>query len=243
MSRDEQLRAALKRKIEEIDGLEKTLDRDKCSVFYTSGNIDSLPWNPTSGWNNPIQTLYNSAATTDPSAVTRGSDSMEVFFSKNNGDIIHLGWSSENGWGTQDWGVPSAVTGTPSAVAWNSGGDMAAFYQETNNNVGEEGWDWQTSWAQQNWTASLAGSPSAIPGISNTVDDFYRETGGNIVDRYLKGGTWYTTNIVGSGSATGNPNAVDRGTTNQEVFYWNGTNLEDANWNTGSQAWNVSTIN
>ena len=219
-------------------------DSNHMQVFYRTqeGDIKSISWD-TGTWNTNPQLLYSSSATTDPSATSRSSDSMEVFFGKNNGNIVHLGWSSAYGWVTQDWTPSSGVTGKPSAIAWNSGGDMAGFFQESNNNVGEEAWDWQTNWAQNNWTASLAGSPSAIPGVSNTIDDFYRETGGNIVDRYLNGGTWATTNIVGSGSATGNPNAMVRDTSNEEVFYWNGTNLEDANYNTGRGSWSVSTIN
>jgi len=166
---------------------------------------------------------------------------MEVFFVKNNENLVHLGWTSEYGWNTSDW--TTYMTGKPTAITWNSGGDMAAFYEQINGNVGEENWDWQTGWAAQTWVASLSGNPSAVAGISNTIDNFYRETGGNIVDRYLSGGSWATTNVVGSNSSTSNPFAITRGTTNEEVFYWKGTSLMDANWNTTSQAWSAAQIN
>jgi len=52
-----------------------------------------------------------------------------------------------------------------------------------------------------------------------------------MVDRYF------------TGSATGNPYAIVRDTSNEEVFFWNGTNLEDSNWNTGRGTWSTSTIN
>jgi hypothetical protein len=136
------------------------------------------------------------------------------------------------------------VTGKPSAITRNSGADMSAYYQENGNGkVAEQFWNWQTGWGWQDWTASLAGSPSAIPGVSNVIDDFYRETGGNIVDRFFGNSGWQTTNVVGSGNATGDPYAIARGTTNEEVFYWNSTSLMDANWNTTSQTWNTSHIN
>jgi len=168
---------------------------------------------------------------------------MEVFFGKNIGNIVHLGWSSAYGWTTQDWGTNSPVKGKPTAIVRNGGGDMSSYYQMNNSNVGEEAWDWQYGWSGQYWTASLAGNPSAVAGVSNVIDDFYRETGGNIVDRYFTGSAWATTNVVGSGSATGNPFAITRGTTNEEVFYWNGSHLMDANWNTTSQAWSAAQIN
>ena len=214
-------------------------------VFYRTmaGEIKSIYWTSSGGWNNNPQNLYPSGANTDPYAVTRSSDSMEVFFGNTNGNIVHLGWSSTYGWVTQSWGTNSPVKNKPTAIVRNSGGDMSSYYQMNNGNVGEEAWDWQYGWSGQYWTAQLAGSPSATAGVHNVIDDFYRETGGNIVDRYFNGTNWQTTNIVGAGSATGNPFAITRGTTSQEVFYWNGSKLMDANWNTTSHSWSTAQIN
>ena len=219
-------------------------DSSDMQVFYrtSAGEIKSISWNSSSGWNTNPQNLYSSGATTDPTAVSRGSDSMEVFFGKNNGNLVHLGWSSENGWGTQDWGAGAGVAGKPSAITRSSGAYMSAYYQESGNGkVGEEFWYWVTGWGWQDWTASLAGSPSAIPGISNVIDNFYRETGGNVVDRYFTGSAWATTNIAGSNSATGNPNAVVRGTTSIEVFFWNGNQLIDAHWDS-TNGWSYAPV-
>ena len=222
-------------------------DSGDMQIFYRTleGDIKSIYWSSVTGWNTNPQQLYVGAATTDPYAVSRGSGSMEVFFGKNNGNIVHLGWTPTYGWVTQDWSTnsTSSLPSKPTAVTYNGGGDMATYFQENNGYVGGESWDWQTGWSGQNWAAQLVGNPSAVPGVSNTVDDFYRETGGNIVDRYLSGGSWATTNIVGAGSANGNPYAITRGTANEEVFYWKGTSLMDANWNTTSHSWSASRIN
>jgi hypothetical protein len=104
--------------------------------------------------------------------------------------------------------------------------------------MAEEAWDINNGWGWQDWNASLSGIPSAITGVQDTIDNFYRETGGNIVDRYFYTCGWCTTNIVNSGGSTGNPTAIVRGGTSIEVFYWEGTSLIDNNWNTGSQSWN-----
>jgi hypothetical protein len=219
------------------------LDSNNIWVFYrdTSGNIDSVNWvNNSNGgtWYNTPQNRYSTAATTDPYSVTRSSSSMEVFFGKNNGNIVHLGWVNGYGWNTTDWGTNSPVKNKPTAVVRNGGGDMSSYYQMNNGNVGEEAWDWQYGWSGQYWTAQIVGSPSATAGVNNVIDDFYREAGGNIVDRYFNGINWQTLNIVGAGGATGDPFAITRGSTSQEVFYWNGSKLMDNNWNTTSQSWN-----
>jgi hypothetical protein len=214
-------------------------------VFYRTleGGIKSIYWNSSTGWNTNPQNLYNSGATTDPYAVTRGSDSMEIFFGKNNGNIVHVGWTSEYGWNTTDWGTYDGVTGKPTAIVRNGGSDMSSYYEQNDSYVGEEAWDATYSWSGQYWTAQLSGSPSATAGVNNMIDDFYRETGGNIVDRYFTGSGWYSTNIVGSGNSTGNPFAITRGSSDQEVFYWNGTSLIDANWHSGRGNWVAGQIN
>jgi CHAP domain len=222
-------------------------DSGHIQVFYRTleGEIKSISWvyNSSGGtWNTNPQNLYPSGAATDPYAVTRSSNSMEVFFGNSSGNIVHLGWSSTYGWVTQSWATNSPVKNKPTAIVRNGGGDMSSYYRMNNGNVGEEAWDWQYSWSGQYWTAQIVGSPSATAGVHNVIDDFYRETGGNIVDRYFTGTGWYTTNIVGSGGATSDPFAITRGTTSQEVFYWNGSKLMDANWNTTSHSWSTAQI-
>jgi hypothetical protein len=219
-------------------------DANNMQVFFndSSGNIKSIYWTASGGWNTNLQQLYGpDSGGGDPYAITRTTDSMDVFFVKNNENLVHLGWTAASGWNTSDW--TTYMVGKPTAITWNSGNDMAAFYKQINNNVGEENWDSTTGWAAQTWVASLSGNPSAVAGVSHTIDNFYRETGGNIVDRYLSGSTWATTNVVGSNSSTSSPFAITRGTTSEEVFYWNGTSFMDANWNTTSQAWSAAQIN
>ncbi len=213
-------------------------DSNDMQVFFNNGSgyIKSIYWTASGGWNTNLQQLYGPGAAGDPYAITRTSDSMDAFFVKSNENLVHLGWTAASGWNSSDW--TTYMVGKPTAITWNSGNDMAAFYEQINGNVGEENWDSSTGWAAQTWAASLSGNPSAVAGVSNTIDNFYRETGGNIVDRYLSGSTWATTNIVGSNGSTSNPFAITRGTTSEEVFYWNGTSLMDNNWNTTSQAWN-----
>jgi len=223
-------------------------DRDSShmQVFYRTleGDVKSVAWDSTNGWNLNPQLLYSTAAITDPTATTRGSNSMEVFFGKNNGHLVHLGWSSSNGWGTDDFAAGAGVNLKPSAITRNSGGNMSAYYMEQGNGkVAEEAWNWQTGWGWQDWTASLAGAPSAVPGVTYVIDDFYRETGGNVVDRYFDGSIWQTRNIALANNATSDPYAITRGTAEEEVFYWNGTNLVDNNWDTTRQTWVPSQIN
>ena len=230
-----------------VDGDPSCVARDSNDVqaFWlgNNGSEQSIGWNANNSWG-PVQTLYNSGGTGDSYAVSRSSDSMEVFFGKNNGNLVHVYWSSENGWQTEDFSAGAGVTGKPSCIVRNSGNDMSCYYQENGNGkVAEEAWDHINGWGWQDWTASLAGGPSAITGVSNTIDDFYRETGGNIVDRYFSSCGWCTTNIVGSGSATGNPNAVGRGGYDIEVFYWDNTGLMDAHWDSTHQTWSTSQLN
>jgi surface antigen len=218
-------------------------DSGDMQVFFltSAGEIKSVSWNSTTGWNLNAQLLYSSGATSDPAAISRTSDSMDVFFGKNNGNLVHLGWTATYGWNTQDWNAGSGLTGRPTAITRNGGGDMSAYYQEHKNGyVAEESWDWQTGWAWRDWQAQLVGSPSAVAGVSNVIDVFYRETGGNIVDRYFNGYVWATTNIVGINSATGNPFALVRGP-NLEVFYWNGSKLMDALWD-ATNGWSTAPV-
>ena len=221
-------------------------DSNHMQIFYltTSGQMASINWDINLGWNLTPQILYNAGATTDPVAVSRNTDSMEVFFGKNNGNLVHVYWSSEKGWQIEDFSAGNGVDGRPTAIVRNGGNDMSVYYKEQKSGkVAEEFWDINNGWGWQDWTASLAGIPSAIPGISNTIDDFYKESGGNIVDRYFSSCGWCTTNIVNPGGSTGNPTAIVRGGTSIEVFYWDGTALMDANWNTSSQTWAVGKLN
>ena len=212
--------------------------------LYNSDQMASISWDINLGWNLTPQILYNAGATTDPVAVSRNTDSMEVFFGKNNGNLVHVYWSSEKGWQIEDFSAGNGVDGRPTAIVRNGGNDMSVYYKEQKSGkVAEEFWGINNGWGWQDWTASLAGIPSAIPGISNTIDDFYKELGGNIVDRYFSSCGWCTTNIVNPGGSTGNPTAIVRGGTSIEVFYWDGTALMDSNWNTGSQTWTVGKIN
>jgi surface antigen len=230
-----------------VDGDPSCVSRDPNDVqaFYLSdnGSVKSISW-ASGTWNTTPQTLYTSGATNDSYAISRNSDSMEVFFGKNNGNLVHVYWSAEHGWQTEDFSAGAGVTGKPSCIVRNSGNDMSCYYQENGNSkVAEEFWNVTNGWGWQDWTASLAGSPSAVVGVTNTIDDFYRESGGNIVDRSFGSSGWVTNNIVGTNGATGNPNAISRGGFDEEVFYWNGSALMDAHYDTTNQAWSTSQLN
>lgn len=216
-------------------------DSGDMQIFFctAASEVKSVSWNWQTGWNTNAQLLYSGKATSDPVAISRSSSGMDVFFEANGNQLVHLGWSASNGWGTDTWSA-NGITGRPTAITRNGGGDMSCYYQETNGRVAEESWDWQTSWAWQDWQAQLVGSPSAIPGVSNVIDVFYRETGGNIVDRAFTGYGWVTNNVVGVNSATGNPFALVRGS-NIEVFYWNGSTLMDAHWD-ATNGWSTAPI-
>ena len=229
-----------------VDGDPSCLARDPNDVqaFYLSdnGSVKSISW-ASGTWNTNPQTLYTSGATNDSYAVSRNSDSMEVFFGKNNGNLVHVYWSAEHGWQTEDFSAGAGVTGKPSCIVRNGGNDMSCYYQENGNGkVAEQFWDVNNGWGWQDWIATLAGEPSAVVGVTNTIDDFYRETGGNIVDRSFGSSGWVTNNIEGSGSATGNPDAVSRGGFDEEVFYWNGNALMNAHYDTTNQAWSTSQL-
>lgn len=229
-----------------VNGDPSCVSRDSSDVqaFYlgSGGSVQSVSW-ASGTWNTNPQTLYTSGAVGDSYAVSRNSDSMEVFFGKNIGNLVHLSWSAEHGWQTEDFSAGAGVTGKPSCIVRNGGNDMSCYYQENNGRVAEQFWDINTGWGWQDWNAQLAGSPSAVPGVTNTIDNFYRETGGNVVDRYFSACGWCTMNIVNAGGATGNPFAVSRGGFDEEVFYWNGTYLMDAHYDTTSQVWSTSQLN
>jgi surface antigen len=82
-------------------------------------------------------------------------------------------------------------------------------------------------------SASTKSTPAAVPRGTTTMDVFYRDTSGRLINTGWNARTgWNGTRALANSGVASSPTAVARGSTNMDVFYRDSNNnLENVGWN------------
>ncbi len=223
-------------------------------VFYrdSSGNLKNVGWDSTTGWGSAVTRVTcggsTPCVTTDPIAITRYGNSMDVFFRDDAGNLQNIGWDASIGWGSVNYRGGN-VSGSPSAITrnWN---DMDVFYRDTNNNLLNVGWNGSTGWTSptgRGLTCGVGGNPCvngdpiAIKRDANNMDVFYPDSANNLENTgWNNVSGWSATASRANNAVGGNPSAISRSSVDMDIFFRSMTGtLNNAGWNS-SVGWELS---
>ncbi len=179
-----------------------------------------------------------------PSALSRGTGSMDVFYRTSDGHLAEDLWGSNTGWHQQVLPGPANVASDPSAISRYST-SMDVFYRTTDGHLAEDYWGSNTGWNNQTlpgWN-NVAGSPSAVARDSGSMDVFYRTTGGNLSEDYWSvAGGWNSTGLTGPANVASDPSAISRYSTSMDVFYRTTDGHLAENYWGSNTGWNNQTL-
>jgi hypothetical protein len=212
-------------------------DSNNMDVFYrdSSNNLVDEYWNSTNGWNS---TYWTDNVGGDPAALTRSSSSMDVFYRNTGNNLVDRYWTSSLGWNTATIVSNGTISADPGVVAPDSN-HMDAFYKDgTTSNLYDRWWDSTSGWNTSSWSVQITGVPSAISRTSGNIDVFARTSGNNLIDQYwTSSGGWNTATLDSSGSLSTDPSAIDRDSSDMDVYHGKSGNLVDEYWNS-TNGWN-----
>jgi hypothetical protein len=186
----------------------------RLDVFYrnTSDNtLGHIAWNG-SVWD-PIQFLGGTLAS-EPAAVSRGANLIDVFYKGTNGNLKWKTWNGSAWSVEQDLGF--AITGAPAAAA-RSLDRMNVFYKGADNSLEELQWD-GTSWTSLgSLGGTLASDPSAVSWGPDKIDVVYAASDGTVRHKAWNGTTWAAEENLG-GTILGKPSIASEVSYHLDVF-------------------------
>jgi len=195
------------------------------------------PWNQF-----PLAGAGSAATAGRITAVSRRSDTMEVFWIGPNGTVENRNFYDGVGWrGFTLAGPGAASTAGGIAAVSRSSNTIELFYVGADGSIQDanfyEGGPWKGFTLAGPGAASTTGGIAAVSRSSNTIELFYVGADGSIQDaNFYEGGPWRGFTLAGPGSAatTSGIAALSRAFYTMEVF-WTGPNgtVQDAFWYNG----------
>ena len=184
-----------------------------------------------------------------PAVISRTSDSLDVFVRNGNGNLENRWWTAASGWHTKEFtNIDDKMFNNPAAIA-RSPGNTDVFFRNTKNELMHRFWDANTGWHSEIVKIpndpkynDIASSPTVIARDSSTMDVFYTNYGGDLINMGWNVASGWNKQTLAMGEAAGSPVAISRNATSMDVFF-QGTNgrLVNAYWSPGL-GWNKQTL-
>ncbi len=227
----------------------KAADGNFTDTTYNSKDTDGKFWRDayphSKKWDNfiHIKGLTNTSNITNsrPVAVSRGSNTMDVFYRDTNNNLVNIGWNSTTGWNVPTIRVGGGVMSNPVAVARDAT-DMDVFYVN-NGNLMNIGWNATSGWGLPSQKASgVASDPVVIARDLTDMDVFYVDSNHNLQNVGWSAAHGWVGAIQRASGVVGNPTAVARDWANMDIFYRDSSNnLINIGWN-ATYGWSLPSI-
>lgn len=183
-------------------------------------------WSTWTEWN-----ALGAKYTSDPAAVSWGSNRIDVFARGSDNACWHSYW--DGNWHMNWESLGGALAGAPDVSSWGPG-RLDVFARTTNNTIIHRAFN-GASWADwEDLGGNVASDPSAVSSGPNRIDVFARGADGTLQRKYWEGAAWSAWESLG-GNLQGAPDAASWGTNRLDVFARDNNNtLNHLAW-TGSQ--------
>ncbi len=207
-------------------------------VFYrdTNDRLESAGFG-SNGWTGPYPHSVGDMAS-NPVAVSRGTDSMDVFYRDYAGNVENIGWNAATGWSSPVPRVTDHSVSGDLGVISRSPDSMDVFYRNSSGNLVNIGWSALTGWHNAQTlvaNGSVDGSPVAGRRGKNGMDVFYRDKNNNLEDIGWDASSGWGAPHIRAGNMKGNPAAIARTDGNVDVFFRDSHDgLDNAGWDVSS---------
>lgn len=161
-----------------------------------------------------IQVLWGAQYQSTLSAVSWGSNRVDVFFRASDGSVGHQAWSGS--WAAGSLG--GTILGAPKAVS-HASNRLHVFVRDTNRRLRVKEFDgssWDTSWGQLG-NETLASDPTAVSWGQNHVAIFAKHDDGSVRVKTWNGSSYGSWTNLG-GFSKGPVEAVSWGANRLDVF-------------------------
>jgi len=203
-----------------------TRSSDSMDVFYrsTSHQLISQGWTAASGWSTtgalPNSTSPVTNVSSNITAVSRTSTSIDLFYRDSSNNLQNMGWTSTGGW-SGPWGLVTdgSVNADPVVISTDSN-HMDVFYKDSTGKLMDKRWNSTTGWASPLVIisgTSVASSPTAVALDANNFYLFYRDTSNNVLSVGYSSGTWSGPNT--RASSISDLTVTSRTSTSLDLFY------------------------